>query len=135
MSKQCFEHVSATGRAREQLRYATEMAQSSGQASSPEGLALDLDGDGVPDVLVPGLHDSPTPTSFDRRDTSSYVSLDEANLPPATSALSPMGRIEHQGYALRNVMSRPSWRRATIKAGFWVFAAAIAATIVASLVK
>jgi hypothetical protein len=100
-----------------------------------DGLELDVDGDGVPDVRVPGLHASPAPTTFDVDDTSSYVNLSEANLPPTSSAYSPMGRIEHQGYALQNVMSRPSWRRTVIKVGFWVFLGAIVATIVAGLVS
>lgn len=99
------------------------------------GFELDVDGDGVPDVLVPGLPSSPAPTSFDRGDTAAYEALEAANLPPTSSALSPMGRIEHQGYALRNVMSRPSWRRTVIKAGFWVFLGLLVLTMVVSALK
>jgi hypothetical protein len=111
------------------------MTDPSSGASGSGGFELDVDGDGVADVMVPGLPSSPPPTAFDRDDTSPYLNLDEANLPPITSALSPMGRIEHQGYALRNAMSRPSWRRTVIKAGFWVFAAVIAALILTGLLQ
>ncbi len=111
------------------------MTDRSGEAGSTDGFELDVDGDGVPDVRVPGLVSSPAPTAFDREDTSSYLNLAEENLPPASSPYSPMGRIEHQGYALRNVMSRPSWRRTVIKVGFWVFFGLVAMLIIAGLVK
>lgn len=108
---------------------------SGGEAGTGGGFELDVNGDGVPDVLVPGLPSSPLPTSFDREDTSSYLNLAESNLPPTSSQYSPMGRIEHQGYALRNVMSRPSWQRTVVKAGGWLFFGLIALLIVAGLVK
>ena len=111
------------------------MTDHSGEAGGSAGLELDVDGDGSPDVFVPGLLSSPQPTAFDREDTSSYLNLAEENLPPTSSPYSPMGRIEHQGYALRNVMSRPSWQRSVVKAGFWVFVGLIALLIVAGLVK
>lgn len=109
------------------------MTDPSGGAA--DGSELDVDGDGVPDVLVPGLPPVLRPTAFDREDTSSYLNLAEENLPPTSSQYSPMGRIEHQGYALRNVMSRPSPQRTAVKAVGWVFLAAIGLLIVAGLLK
>lgn len=111
------------------------MTSRSGDAGGADGFELDVDGDGVPDVLVPGLPSSTAPTAVDRDDMSSYLNLAEENLPPTSSPYSPMGRIEHQGYALRNVMSRPSWRRTVIRVGFWVFFGVIVAMIVVGLVS
>ncbi|MEQ1702276.1 MAG: hypothetical protein ABMA25_19365 [Ilumatobacteraceae bacterium] len=48
---------------------------------------------------------------------------------------SPMGRIEHQGYALRNVMARPSRQRTLVEAGAWLFFGLIVLLIITSLVK
>ncbi|MGB8860605.1 MAG: hypothetical protein WCC60_15195 [Ilumatobacteraceae bacterium] len=109
------------------------MANGPDDPSDP--LELDVDGDGVPDVVVPGLRDSPKPTSFDRGNTDDYEALAESNLPPTSNPMSPMGRIEQQGYALRNVMSRPSWRRTTVKVAAWISLGLVLAIVVVSASK
>ena len=62
---------------------------------------LDLDGDGVADVMVPGLGARPLPTN-EMSSTSPYEAVAEAQMPPESNPYSPMGQIDHMGYALRS---------------------------------
>ena len=74
---------------------------------------LDLDGDGVADVRVPGLPGALAPAagSDELQDTSPEEAIAAADLPPTTHPDSPMGQVEHMGYALRSETAQRGWRR------------------------
>lgn len=75
---------------------------------------LDLDGDGIADVVVPGLTARALPTT-EMSSTAPYVAVAEAQMPPESSPYSPMGQIDHMGYALRSQTARTGWRRRVIR--------------------
>ena len=76
---------------------------------------LDLDGDGVADVIVPGLGARVESTS-ELTSTSPYEAVAQAEMPPESNQYSPMGQVEHMGYALRSQTARTGWRRQTASA-------------------
>ena len=94
---------------------------------------LDLDGDGVADVMVPGLGARVEPTA-ELLSTSPYEAVAQAEMPPDTNPYSPMGQVDHMGYALRSQTARTGWRRRVIVgAAVWMIAVLVAA-VVASFV-
>jgi len=95
-----------------------------------------VDGDGTPDVVVPGLPaDESQHLNAGRGDTSVSEMLVDERPPPTASVLDPMGRIEQQGYALQSAMMHPGWRRTVVKTfAFAIFAALVAGTI-ASIIR
>jgi len=100
------------------------------------GLELDADGDGRPDVAVPGLPaDEPMQLQTGRGDSTVYERMVDEPHPPVTSALDPMGRIEHMGYALQNAKRRPGWQHTTIKVWAYTLAAIIVIATLASLLR
>jgi hypothetical protein len=94
---------------------------------------LDVDGDGLADVVVPGLTARPQPTG-ELLSTSPYEAVAQAEMPPESSPYSPMGQIEHMGYALRSQTARTGWRRRVIVGTAAFMLAVLVAAIVASLV-
>jgi hypothetical protein len=94
---------------------------------------LDLDGDGIADVIVPGLGARVEPTS-ELLSTSPYEAVAQAEMPPESSPYSPMGQIDHLGYALRSQTARAGWRRRVIVGTAIFMIAVLGVAIVASLV-
>ncbi len=98
---------------------------------------LDLDGDGVADVVVPGLA-AAVPATVESSTTAPYAAIVAADMPPESSPYSPMGQIEHMGYALRSETARTGWRHQVIRSfaiAFLVFlVAAVVANVVANVV-
>jgi len=90
---------------------------------------LDLDGDGVADVVVPGL---PSIVSFtaEAGPSSRLEAVVTAEMPPSSNQYSPMGQIEHLGYALRSQTARTGWRRRVIRVGATVWLALIAGGLI-----
>lgn len=81
---------------------------------------LDLDGDGEADVRIPGLPPMLRPDSevSEQSDVRARVS---AQMPPGSSNLSPMGQIEHLGYALHSDTARVGWRRTVVRGWAWLY--------------
>ena len=97
---------------------------------------LDVDGDGRPDVAVPGLPaDEPIQRQTGRGDSTVYERMVDEPHPPTASALDPMGRIEQQGYALQSAMLHPGWRRTALKVWAYAIAAAIVVATIAALLR
>lgn len=94
---------------------------------------LDLDGDGIADVMVPGLGARPLPTT-EMSSTAPYVAVAEAQMPPESNPYSPMGQIDHLGYALRSQTARTGWRRRVIIGAAVFMLAVLVAAVVASLI-
>lgn len=96
---------------------------------------LDLDGDGVPDVRVPGL-----PGRVGPDDVVGEVGVDataaqvSAVLPPSSSHYSPMGQIEHFGYALRSETARQGWRGRVVRTYAKFYVAAVVLALVVAIV-
>lgn len=95
---------------------------------------LDLDGDGVPDVRVPGLPGRMEPDVVGEVAVDATAARVDAALPPSTSHYSPMGQIEHLGYALRSDTARRGWRRRVIRGGGMVYVVLLIGAIVAGVV-
>ena len=102
-------------------------------SGNPEGEALDIDGDGVADVFVPGLSAHIEPDTVDLTDSQRWDAVVSADMPPATHPSSPMGQIEHGGYALRSKTARKGWRRPLIVAFAWFWLLALMAGLALTL--
>ena len=97
---------------------------------------LDVDGDGQPDVRVPGLGgDGRGELHAGRDDTEAIEAIVDARMPPETSPYSPMGQVEHFGYALSNQTARTGWRGVVIRVAVWTWLAALALTALVSLIR
>lgn len=98
---------------------------------------LDLDGDGVPDVRVPGLPGriAADRTSEGGEPISSVGAQVDAVMPPTTSHLSPMGHIEHFGHALQSETARRGWRGRVIRSSVLVFMALMAGLLIVGAVS
>lgn len=107
-----------------------------GADEGPSGAALDVDGDGEADVVVPGLTGGRTIEMHPGRgDTEAFEVMVGYEAPPTSSPCSPMGQIEHMGYALRSETARTGWRRTIIHVSAWALLATFVAAIIASLVR
>jgi len=114
------------------------MAEELGANGAGDGPAMeiDLDGDGRPDVLVPGLGETPRPELHPgRADVEAYEAMADYDPPPSSSNLSPMGQIEHMGYALHSQTARTGWRHKVIQVVAWGLLAVLAASLIAGLFR
>ena len=103
-------------------------------------MEIDLDGDCLPDVVVPGLgddggEDEPPELHPGRGDTEEFESTIVYDAPPTTNVLTPMGQIEQLGYALRSRTGRTGWRRTVIVVFAWTTLAIAAGGLVVALLR
>ncbi|HNJ97572.1 MAG TPA: hypothetical protein PLV13_05570, partial [Ilumatobacteraceae bacterium] len=92
---------------------------------------IDVDGDGRPDVRVPGLGGAPIgELHAGRGDTEIYEAMVDSDPPPVSSPYSPMGRIDQMGYAMRSRTARTGWRRVIILASGWLLLAAVVISLI-----
>lgn len=104
-----------------------------GHDGGVNGDELDVNGDGVADVVVPGL---PSTVAY-AAEAGPVARLDAvvtAQMPPSSNAYSPMGQIDHLGYALRSQTARTGWRRPVVRVGATLWLAAMVGTLVIALV-
>jgi hypothetical protein len=96
---------------------------------------LDTDDDGQPDVLVPGLGDPHLDHVYGGRGhTEAYEAEVDADLPPTSSPYSPMGQIEHMGYALRSRTARTGWRWVVIRVTAWLILGGFVIAVIGQLI-
>ncbi len=100
-------------------------------------MELDLDGDGIPDVMVPGIVAATPPIVLHpgRGTAEVFEAILDYDRPPITTVLTPMGQIDNLGYALRSRTARTGWRRTFIVVVAWLIIATLVLGLVAGLLR